>query len=175
MILELLRKVCKSLEQLEIPYMVSGSLAMNTYTVPRMTRDLDIVVNLQVGDFEKFVGMFKEGFYLYEEGVKVEIEQRGMFNAIDYESGYKIDFIVRKDTEFHIHEFSRRKRTQTFGFEFWVVSLEDLILSKLKWIQVIQSEIQLNDIKNLLRNEAVDMDYLHFWIDKLNLKTFELI
>ena len=44
MILELLEEVCNKLEEINIPYMLSGSLAMNVYTVPRMTRDIDIVI-----------------------------------------------------------------------------------------------------------------------------------
>lgn len=175
MIFELLKNVCGALDEHDISYMLSRSLAMNTYAVPRMTRDLDIVVNLQLSDIEKFAEIFREGYYLYEEGLQQEVEQRGMFNVIDYKSGYKIDFIVRKNTEFHIHEFSRRKRTNAFGFEFWVVSLEDLILSKLSWTQQFQSEIQMNDIRNLLQNEAVDLEYIRNWTDKLNLDTFNLL
>jgi pyridoxine/pyridoxamine 5'-phosphate oxidase len=64
MIIDLLKTVCTELEQKDIEYMLSGSLAMNVYTVPRMTRDIDIVINIKVSDIEKF----KEGFYIYEEG-----------------------------------------------------------------------------------------------------------
>ena len=175
MIFELLKKICGALEHNNILYMLSGSIAMNVYTVPRMTRDLDFVVDLQIADLERFASIFREGYYIHEEGLEFEIQRRGMFNVIDYESGYKIDFIVRKNTEFHINEFSRRRRTSAFGLEFWVVSLEDLILAKLIWIQQVLSEIQMNDIQNLLQNETIDRDYLKEWIHRLNLKTFNLI
>ena len=46
MILNLLQRVCKSLDENNIPYMISGSLALNIYSIPRMTRDIDIVVEL---------------------------------------------------------------------------------------------------------------------------------
>ncbi len=68
MIIDLLKTVCTELEQKDIEYMLSGSLAMNVYTVPRMTRDIDIVINIKVSDIEKFKEIFKEGFYIYEEG-----------------------------------------------------------------------------------------------------------
>ena len=48
MILELLKKICKLLESQNIEYMLSGSLALNTYTIPRMTRDIDIIVHLKM-------------------------------------------------------------------------------------------------------------------------------
>lgn len=94
---------------------------------------------------------------------------------IDFESGEKVDFIVRKNTEFHRNEFERRRKVNTFGFEVWVVSLEDLIISKLNWIQLIQSDTQMNDIANLLENPALDKRYVENWVEKLNLNTFNLL
>lgn len=44
--LQFLQTVCQKLDSENIMYMVSGSLALNAYTVPRMTRDIDIVISL---------------------------------------------------------------------------------------------------------------------------------
>lgn len=175
MILNLLEEVCHKLEKINIPYMLSGSLAMSVYTVPRMTRDIDIVIQLGIGDIDEFAELFNEGFYLHKEGIEQEIRSEGMFNVIDYKSGEKIDFIIRKNTEFHIHEFERRTRAKAFGFETWVVSIEDLIISKLKWIQDLESEVQKRDIANLLNKSNVDRQYVTAWCEKLDLNTFNLI
>ena len=172
---KLLKKVSEALEANNISYMLSGSLAMSTYAVPRMTRDIDIVINLKLADVEKFSDIFNEGYYIYKEGIPEEINRRGMFNVIDFESGEKIDFIVRKNTEFHLNEFERRQQVAVFGFSVWVVSLEDLIISKLNWIQQIQSDTQMNDIRNLLENQDLNEEYLKMWIRKLNLNTFNLL
>jgi hypothetical protein len=175
MILELLEEVCNKLEEINIPYMLSGSLAMNVYTVPRMTRDIDIVIKLELKDIDTFSDLFDEGFYIYKEGIRTEIQREGMFNVIDYESGEKIDFIIRKSTKFHINEFERRRPTEAFGFKTWVVSIEDLIIAKLKWIQDLESETQKRDISNLLNSSNVDRAYVEKWCKKLNLKTYNLI
>lgn len=175
MILKLLEKVCKALEEQDIPYMISGSIAMNIYTVPRMTRDIDIVINLLLPDIDKFAAIFAEGFYIYKEGIKEEVMRRGMFNVIDFESGQKIDFIMRKYTPFHLNEFERKHRTNAYGFDVWIVSIEDLIISKLNWIQVLQSDTQMQDIENLLETESVDMLYVKKWCKALNLNTFNLL
>jgi hypothetical protein len=172
--LTLLRDLCIKLESVEIPYMLSGSMAMNIYTVPRMTRDIDIVIQLGLTDIERFAGLFVDGFYIYKEGVEFEIKRQGMFNVIDYESGVKIDFIIQKNTDFHINEFNRRVRSKAFGFDVWVVSAEDLIISKLKWIQDIESDTQKRDISNLLNKENLDKEYIMGWCKKLNLKTYNL-
>lgn len=175
MISKLLKKVCTELERNDIEYMLSGSVAMSIYTVPRMTRDIDIVINVKISDTEKIAGIFKEGYYLYEEGLKEEIKNRRMFNVIDEETSFKIDFIIRKNTPFHINEFKRRERKEVFGFKAWIVTVEDLILSKLKWIQDLKSDQQISDIENLLSVPGIDMGYIKKWCNELNLNTYSLI
>jgi hypothetical protein len=175
MIAELLKRVCDELEEKNIDYMLSGSLAMNIYTVPRMTRDIDIVIDLKISDIDKFVTIFEKGFYIYKEGLGEEIRNRRMFNVIDNDSGFKIDFIVKKRTEFHLKEFERRERKSAFGFKPWVVSMEDLVLSKLKWIQELKSDTQLSDIENLLSVPEIDKGYIKEWCEKMQLKTYDLI
>ena len=62
----------------------------------------------------------------------------------------KIDFIVRKDTPYRAAEFERRRRVPMPGFEAWIVSREDLILSKLAWAKDSGSELQRRDVAALL-------------------------
>jgi hypothetical protein len=98
-----------------------------------------------------------------------------MFNVIDYNSGIKIDFIVRKNTPFHINEFNRRIITDVYNFPAYMVSLEDLVIAKIKWIQEYQSENQINDIVNLIKNPNIDLEYVHKWCREMNLNTFNLL
>jgi hypothetical protein len=98
-----------------------------------------------------------------------------MFNVIDNNSGLKVDFIVRKNTEFHLNEFKRRERKRLFGFSPWVVSIEDLIISKLNWIQDLKSDTQINDIKNLLSVAGTDKNYISKWCKQLTLNTYNLL
>jgi hypothetical protein len=175
MILSLLEKIVQGLESFSIPYMVSGSFALNTYTIPRMTRDIDIVIHLPQEKIDAFIGLFAEGFYIHAPSVVEEIARRGMFNVIDHQSGYKVDFIVRKESEYRQIEFERRTRQKINGFEAYVVSLEDLILSKLIWIQQVQSERQMQDIANLIASNKPDRNYLSYWINKLSIHTFGLL
>ncbi len=172
---ELLSFITSRLEKEDIEYMLSGSVAMSTYTIPRMTRDIDIVIELKEEEIDKFASIFEDRFYLYKEGIREQIIRRGMFNAIDNESGYKIDFIIRKNAPFNRKEFERKIRGVTFGLDVWIVSIEDLIISKLKWMQDSESQIQKEDISHLLENKSIDFKYLKNWIEQLGLKTFGLI
>jgi len=175
MIQELLKTVTRLLDQKGIGYMISGSLAFNVYCVPRMTMDIDIVIELDQANLNDFLEIFTTGYYLNESTVKQEIRRKGMFNVIDHRSGFKIDFIVRKDTEYRQLEFSRKTRKVLDNIPVWMVAAEDLIVSKIEWIQQLQSEKQIQDIKMLMSLPEIDREYIISWCKKLNFKTFDLL
>jgi len=168
--------VCSELEKRGITYMISGSVAMSAYANPRYTNDLDVVIELTEGQVDALADMFTGPYYFHRPSVEEEIRRGGMFNVIDHTSGQKVDFIVRKNTEFRLLEFERRQRAEVWGVNCWMVALEDLILSKLIWIQQIFSDQQALDIENLIeKNPDLDRAYLVAWVKKLRLKTFGLL
>lgn len=160
--LELLKDVAGRLEKAGIEYMITGSLAMAVYAVPRMTRDIDIIIQVSLKDVGKIIGIFSKDFYLDETSVRQAIQNRGMFNAIHNESVIKMDFIVRKNEAYRIEEFTRRRRIEIQGATFAVVTPEDLILSKLVWAKQAGSELQFKDVRRMAAM-AVDEDYLKKW------------
>ncbi len=174
MLTELLKEIVLALEEKGIPYMISGSVAMNAYSIPRMTRDIDIVIELETDLIDSFASIFDKNFYFHKPTVEEEIKRRGMFNVIDHRSGYKIDFVIRKNSPYRQLEFKRKVRSNALSFETWLVTPEDLILSKLIWIQEIQSEKQIDDIKNLMERSDLDNSYIKTWINELKLNTFDL-
>jgi hypothetical protein len=159
----------------KIPYMLSGSVAMSIYSLPRFTRDFDFVVHLQKKDVEELMAYFKDGYYCDEEAVKDAIAHKGMFNIIDHKSSYKADFIILKNEPFRQAEFERKKLIDFLDMKIFLVSVEDLIISKLIWIQEMQSNLQKEDIKVLSQNETLDWNYICKWVDILKLNTFDLI
>jgi Nucleotidyltransferase of unknown function (DUF6036) len=148
---------------------------MTLYTIPRMTRDIDIVVELFEDDIDKFYLIFEGHSYIDKLTIKEEVKRRGMFNVIDHRTGYKIDFMLKKYSAFREHEFARRIKTLAFGFPTWIVSIEDLIISKIIWIQDYQSDRQMDDIRNLLLNEQADREYINKWVKILELQTYNLL
>jgi hypothetical protein len=175
MILKLLKRVTQQLESKNIPYMLSGSIALNNYAIPRMTMDIDIVINLHEENLQDFLSIFDEKYYINKDVVKNETKRLGMFNVIDHETGFKVDFILRKNSEYRKHEFSRREQIQIVDFDVWIVSPEDLVVSKIEWIQQLQSDKQITDISNLLALPEINKIYIKNWCEKLNLNTYNLI
>jgi len=154
--------------------MISGSIAMNIYSIPRMTMDIDIVIELSLGRIDEFTDLFPNS-YFNKTTIRKEIKQKGIFNIIDHETGFKIDFIIRKDTEYYHLAFHRRQKIMELDTELWVIRLEDLIIAKIIWIQDYQSEKQILDIENLLLNPDKDMNYIKEWCNNLNLRTLNLL
>jgi uncharacterized protein YeeX (DUF496 family) len=161
---EILKSVIERLEGADIAYMLSGSMAMNYYAQPRMTRDIDIVVELMLDDAERVMALFQHDFYLDEEMVHNAIFKQGLFNIIHNDWLVKVDFIVRKNTPYRQEEFLRRQQVNIDGFTAWLVSAEDLLLSKLLWAKDSHSEMQLNDIRNIITSVSqLDWRYINHW------------
>jgi hypothetical protein len=166
--LDIVRDVSQKLETAGIGYMLTGSMAMNCYAEPRMTRDIDVVVALNREDSERVVQLFSSDYYVSREAVDSSISHQSMFNLIHNDSVIKVDCIIRKREGYRLHEFGRRQRVKVQNFETWVVSKEDLILSKLAWAKDSHSEVQLRDVKNLVAT-GCDHAYIREWATPLGL------
>lgn len=167
---EILIDVITKLEQVNIAYMISGSTAMNYYVQPRMTRDIDIIIEINPTQVHTLKELFELDFYLDDEIIEQQIKINGFFNIIHYQTSVKIDFVVKKNFPFRQLEFERRQKIEISDNIFaWLVTPEDLILSKLVWAKESHSNFQLRDVYNLLSiNKTIDRTYLETWAKELN-------
>lgn len=118
--LDILRDVTKRLDRAGIQYMLTGSFALNYYAEPRMTRVIDIVVGLTPKDADSVVTLFEGDYYVPRKAVVRAITNQTLFNIIHSEGIFKVDCIIRKNTEYRRLEFrtpeTRPKlRTLRFG------------------------------------------------------------
>lgn len=164
--LEVLRVVSERLESLGLRYMLTGSFAMAFYTTPRMTRDLDLVVELAQADVSPLVAAFSPDFYVDEDVARDAVRHAKLFNLMHLGTGLKVDVIVRKDLPFRRLEFERRRQVTVGNTSLWVVSREDLILSKLVWMKAADSELQRRDVQALWHAD-LDLAYLRRWAGEL--------
>ena len=148
--LDVLRDVSGKLEELGIAYMLTGSMAMNYYATPRMTRYIDLVVELTASDVSRLIDRFEPEYYVSSTRAHDAVSRRKMFEVIHQETVIKVDCIVRKDDDYRRTEFDRRARVEIGEFTTFLVSKEDLILSKLEWAADSRSELQLKDVRNLM-------------------------
>ncbi|MBN1413896.1 MAG: hypothetical protein JW973_02245 [Bacteroidales bacterium] len=157
-----------------IQYMLSGSLAFNLYAIPRSTRDIDVIADISLHDLDKFISLFHDRYYYSKPAIEDAIRRKGMFNVIDPASGYKLDVIVLGDQPYERQKFNRRRIIDMENRKIHVITSEDLVISKLIWIQQLDSELQKRDISQLMLKEDIDVAYIHSWCNKLNLNTYGL-
>lgn len=170
--LDVLKSVTAQLEGAGIPYMVTGSMAANFYTVPRMTRDIDLVIDLSERDGDRVTRLFQQEYYVDRDMVQRAVRDHAMFNMIHNALVVKVDCVVRKETDYRREEFARRRAVSIAGQQIFIVSPEDLILSKLDWAKESRSQMQLDDVRNLLRSvQGLDTAYLTRWADRLGLSS----
>ncbi|MBI4606075.1 MAG: hypothetical protein HY721_29260 [Planctomycetes bacterium] len=172
---EFFERLLQALARLEIPYMITGSVGAFAYGEPRMTNDMDVVVELPAQKVDALAQEFPPGAFYFppRDSILAEIRTRGQFNVIHVESGSKVDVILRKDTVFARIEFGR-KRSLPFsrGFAADTASAEDIILSKLDFYRKGGSEKHMTDILGMLRvsGATLDLEYLREWSQALGLE-----
>jgi len=170
---ELLERVTRTLEELSIPYLVTGSVATIAYGEPRFTNDVDVVVRLPLNAIEHVLAAFpEEEFYLSREAMRDAVLRSTQFNILHPRSGLKIDVIVADDSEFNSSRFDRSRRlaiSPTRSATF--ASAEDVILKKLEYYREGGSDKHLRDIAGVIAvvGKDLDLDYVERWAERLGL------
>ena len=151
------------LEELNIPYMITGSVASMAYGEPRLTLDMDVVIDLSKEIASDFCGKFSDDFYVDLESILEAIRYSGHFNIIHVPSGSKVDFFQIKKDAVSQEMFKRRqkesfdeKRTAFFSRP------EDVIINKLIYYKEGKSEKHLRDIRGMLEvsGDKLDVSYI---------------
>ncbi|MBA3830600.1 MAG: hypothetical protein H0X34_01640 [Chthoniobacterales bacterium] len=168
--IDIVRDISHRFEHAGVPYMLTGSMAMNYYAQPRMTRDIDVVIAIGPEEAGRLAALFRPDYYVSEENIRESLAHESIFNLIHQESVIKVDCIIRKGIEYRRVEFERRQIISILDFTTFIVSKEDLIISKLFWAKDSHSEIQLSDARNLLTT-GYDTEYLQRWTRELHLDT----
>ncbi|MCF7975496.1 MAG: hypothetical protein K9N55_16885 [Phycisphaerae bacterium] len=176
--LAVLSQLIEVLDQLGIQYAIGGSLASSTYGMVRFTQDADITVTPFIDKIIPFVKRVESRFYVSQEAVMQANHLRTSFNLIHFDTAFKIDVFVEKDTAFDRGLLLRRKSLVLSGIDSPSVSFvspEDVILLKLRWYfeggEV--SERQWRDIIGVLaiQGDALDFVYLRDQAQSLGLTT----
>jgi hypothetical protein len=179
--LEVLEFAVRTLESQHIPYMVVGSLASMAYGEVRMTRDIDIVIELALEQIPAFCEAFRidPDFYLHEPAIVTAARQRTPFNVIHTSSGNKLDFMFPRSDAYGREEFSRRQRAFiTANLEGCIACPENVILGKLWYYSLGESEKHLRDIAGMLKasGDVIDQAYIEHWAGEIGvLESWKLL
>jgi hypothetical protein len=163
-----LKDVISRLEDSGIRYMLTGSLAVGVYSEPRMTRDVDIVLEIDSAEGHRLFERLAPAYYCDAGALHRAVAQKRLFNVIHQQELVKVDLIVRPNAPYDDMAFGRRRRLTFLGLELWVISPEDLILAKLRWAKSTRSDFQLRDVHLVLATAELDEAYLQDWATRLD-------
>ncbi len=169
---EVLQRITAALDRAGIAYMLTGSFASAYHGTPRSTQDMDIVIAANPEQLRRFVEYLPAGEYYADLEAALEANRRqSLFNVIDLATGWKIDLISRKSRAFSQEEFARRQLVNLQGLALFVTSAEDVVIAKLEWSKLAQSQRQIEDVAAILKLRwgSLNRSYMERWISELNL------
>jgi hypothetical protein len=143
--------------------MVTGAVASIIYGEPRLTNDIDLVINMNPDDVDNFADAFPiEEFYCPpQEVIRLEIArpQRGHFNLIHHATGFKADIYASGRDELHDWGLKNKFAADVEGEKFWLAPIEYVILRKLEYYREGKSDKHLRDITNILAYSSDKIDF----------------
>ena len=172
--------VIEILDQIEIDYVLGGSLASSTFGEPRATNDVDIALALTANHLDLLIDEFRSrGYYVAERSASEAVARHSSFNVI-HPSGLKVDLFVIGDGVLDQLQIGRRLRIE-LPVEppraIWVTSPGDQILRKLDWYRLGQqvSDRQWRDILGLLKAQHANLDLAELRSNARQAKLIDLL
>jgi len=164
------------LDEMDLRYMVTGAVASILYGEPRLTHDIDLVVEMTKESVNEIAQAFpSDQFYCPPiEIIRLEITRplRGHFKLIHHATGFKADVYLTGQDELHRWAMSKRKQIQLGSTSVWVAPPEYVILRKLEYYREGKSEKHLRDIAGMveLSSEQIDTQALENKVKDLSLE-----
>jgi hypothetical protein len=175
--IEILLHVARLLDEQSISYVAVGSVVSSLYGDSRATADVDIVADIKVEQIPQLLAALQERFYVDEQAMHRAVRNRRLFNAIHFDSLFKVDIYVLPPDGFNEQQLARRQPATLLpdsAQAVYLASPEDVILAKLRWYRQggKVSERQLADVVGVIKvqSDRLDVKYLREWADKLSVR-----
>jgi predicted nucleotidyltransferase len=166
-----LRDVVLLLDELKVPYVVMGGIAVRVYGIPRPTHDVDFTLGMDRDRLpELYAEIANRGYTVPEEYRKGWIDQVAGMPLVKLrlylqDRGIDIDIFLA-ESRFQRELLSRRRRAILDGTPVWLVSPEDLILLKL----LAGRPRDIADVADVLFTQGeLDRAYLRTWARELGI------
>jgi hypothetical protein len=162
----------RPLNRLGVRYIVCGSVAAILYGEPRLTHDVDFVVFLRHEDVRRIEESFPSpSFYVPSTDViaaEIARDQKGHFNVIHADTGFKADFYTSGRDELNAWGFRNARKLEYQHEPLVVAPPEYVIVRKLEYYREGGSEKHLRDIRAMLAvsGDELDRSALNEWVQR---------
>jgi hypothetical protein len=164
---QIVTHVLELLESIGIPYVLVGSLASNTYGIVRATQDADFVIQPSPGQFPLLLSSLGA---TYEADPQIQFETvTGTQKRFVREksTGFVLEFFQLSQDPHDQARFARRQKLDVVGRDAWVLTAEDVLVTKLNWLNRANRAKDLLDIRAVISVQADNLDwpYIESWCD----------
>ncbi len=158
---ETLVRIAGALESAGIPYMIIGGQAVLLHGEPRLTRDIDITLGVNIDRLEILIDMTRRlSLKLLPEDVSAFVQKTMVLPAIEEESGIRVDFIF-SFTPYESQAIQRAKKVRILDRDVRFASAEDLIIHKV----FAGRPRDIEDVRNVVKKNAIlDIHYIEEWL-----------
>lgn len=166
-------KIRAVLDEVNIPYFVSGSFASSAHGIPRATHDIDVVIAPSPVQLKQLLERFPPSEYATsEEDALDALARETSFQIIDYATMWRVDFLIGRSDEFDRSRFARRSVVEIAGVPLYTTTAEDILITKLWWAKLGESERQLRDAAGIIevQGDRLDFQYIGKWVGTLELE-----
>lgn len=166
---EIVRRVFDACDALGIPYVLVGSFASNIYSIPRATKDVDFVLRAEPGQFSQLMATLGPDFVRDPQIQFETVTGTKKILVEEKESGFEIEFFELSSEPHDQERFARRRRLEVFGREAWVLTPEDVLVTKINWIHRAGRKKDVPDVENVIaiQRDSLDWAYIEKWCDQL--------
>jgi len=163
---QLVITLIEALEAEQVPCMLAGSFASMVYGIPRSTKDVDFVVELEEPRFSRPMVRLEPHFELDPQQYLETSTWTRRYILKARRSAFKVEFFLKSDDSHHVSQWSRKRTVFDSILQHHVTmpTPEDVIVQKLRWGRP-QDRI---DAENVMDVQAPNLDcsYIEHWCDQ---------
>jgi predicted nucleotidyltransferase len=162
---ELLARIAAGLSRRNLPYMIIGGQAVLLYGEPRLTKDIDITLGVNIDRLDELLSLAKEiSLTPLPEDLPSFVQKTMVLPVLEKSTGIRVDFIF-SFTPYETQAIGRAKRITISGQEVCFASPEDLILHKI----FAGRPRDYEDVRTLIRkNPGIDLAYIRRWLKEFD-------
>jgi hypothetical protein len=146
-----------------IEYFITGSVASIVYGEPRLTHDIDIVISIDKHQADEILTAFPlKDFYCPPlEVIKNEVlrANRGHFNIIHHETGFKADIYLTGEDKFQQWALDNKIEIEFSGKKIFIAPPEYVIIKKLEFFREGKSHKHITDIQGILSGSGEKINF----------------
>jgi len=165
---QLIGEVIDALNRLSVPYMLTGSLASNFYGIPRATMDADFVADFSGHAVDALAGSLGQGLRLDPQASFETVTGTTRYVIRSPVGPFVIELFLPTDDPHDRERFRRRCRVTLLGRETYVPTVEDVIVTKLRWSRQGRRAKDLDDARNVMavQRDRIDWAYVNHWCEQ---------